>query len=279
MEKEPPPYTPLDTFEMKNRSRYNIIKDNDGLYYSTSDYRIHKYRQPDDKIPEEIKTFNDAIIPLDKYPWDVKSTLKDIHKISIESKGQDFVVSKNRIMSSKPFLLGVINDILYIWTPEYREHRILKTDGSSIVTGYDVIDYNGKSITLDRKYTFMEWETGDMLIDTVRIKGEENIINLQKDVLSKYPQINVDNQNNLNIHEHSFETLTISATYGEIKFNGSSATKLNAIIEGSCIIGDLSVDKVATVKIVGPGELRIKTKLMTKIDKNIFGTGKVVITQ
>jgi len=73
------------------------------------------------------------------------------HTIEIKCINTTLFVKNNEIISTLPILVNLTNGVLRIWSPEYTENRISYTDGTTLVNGYYVFDYDGNKILVKNK--------------------------------------------------------------------------------------------------------------------------------
>lgn len=267
---------PPPVYQASDRGKYNIIVDTDGLYYLTSQTKVAQHVQPDDKAVVPHVVHHDNIVPEDKYPWNL-SLEYPTDAITLCVSNCEIIVKRHGIGSNKPFLIDIQMGHVTLWSPEYREHRVITSKGSSVPMGWDVFGCDGKNMTVEHKFNFTSWNANMAGVKNLKIVGDKNKVTIDSNILDPLCCIEMCNYNDLLISQHQFDDLTLTAAYGSVALCGSDAQQLTATIQGSCKVHGLRVIHQADVKIIGPGHLTMATQPNTIVRKEIFGEGKVTI--
>jgi hypothetical protein len=139
------------------------------------------------------------------------------HTIEIKCINTTLFVKNNEIISTLPILVNLTNGVLRIWSPEYTENRISYTDGTTLVNGYYVFDYDGNKILVKNKEImkqfYINFSLSNIVIlgDWSIIEFEDNLFN-EKDISLKarcYNKINMGKSNFNFIKKDVASTVTI----------------------------------------------------------------------
>lgn len=139
------------------------------------------------------------------------------HTIEIKCTNTTLFVKNNEIISTLPILINLTNGVLRIWSPEYTENRISYTDGTTLVYGYYVFDYDGNKILVKNKEIMKQFYINFSLSNIV-ILGDWSIIEFEdnlfdgKDISLKarcYNKINMGKSNFNFIKKDVASTVTI----------------------------------------------------------------------
>ena len=139
------------------------------------------------------------------------------HTIEIKCTNTTLFVKNNEIISTLPILVNLTNGVLRIWSPEYTENRISYTDGTTLINGYYVFDYDGNKILVKNKEIMKQFYINFSLSNIV-ILGDWSIIEFEdnlfdgKDISLKarcYNKINMGKSNFNFIKKDVASTVTI----------------------------------------------------------------------
>jgi hypothetical protein len=139
------------------------------------------------------------------------------HTIEIKCINTTLFVKNNEIISTLPILVNLTNGVLRIWSPEYTENRISYTDGTTLINGYYVFDYDGNKILVKNKEImkqfYINFSLSNIVIlgDWSIIEFEDNLFN-EKDISLKarcYNKINMGKSNFNFIKKDVASTVTI----------------------------------------------------------------------
>jgi hypothetical protein len=146
-----------------------------------------------------------------------KDNPANFHTIEIKCINTTLFIKNNEIITSLPILVNLTNDVLRIWSPEYIENRISYTDGTTLVNGYYVFDYDGNKILVENKEIMKQFYINFSLSNIV-ILGDWSIIEFDdnlfdgKDISLKarcYNKINIGKSNFNFIKKDVASTVTI----------------------------------------------------------------------
>ena len=104
--------------------------------------------QSDDTVQDDNTPAYEVI----SFPY-THTTMPKITTFVIRSSGTTITVSNDRVVASKPVLIDLVSDnrILRMWDAVYTEVRAMRMDGTSVVTGYSVHDFDeNKQVVKDR---------------------------------------------------------------------------------------------------------------------------------
>ena len=199
--------------EIKNDPRQHFPTYAKGNYKQNMSYFIK-----DDKVPlSKNASYYIALPKHDGYGLMVES---------LELRCSDCTVSvnKNQIEFSNPIIFDYSNNIMRIMTPTLIENRILLKDGSSVVNGYKLLDFDNNDILIKNKATLKVLINDMRDINNLAIFGDYNFITFENDIFNgKNIKIKVRGFSKINLGESNVKSVEIDSQMASV--NSSKINK------------------------------------------------------
>lgn len=149
-----------DIINIHTISNTNPFHDLIDLSESVEDIRIPitSFQQKVDHIIPD-KTLQDTLqteFEVIKFPYTIQN-MPSITSLIIRSKENSINIFKDKITTSKHVLLSLTSNTLKIWDAYYTENRIMAMDGSTVVNGYFVRDFDDNQILVRNKINMNEF--------------------------------------------------------------------------------------------------------------------------
>lgn len=122
-----------------------------------------------------------------------------IQKLLIRSSNNQFVITKNMIKVTKPILTSFSGGVLKIWNADFTENRLMSMDGSTIVNGYNVRDFDDSVVKVNNKINIMEVMINLGNLKEIDFQGDSSNIIFEDGVFNNLNNINNINNINKNI--------------------------------------------------------------------------------
>ena len=145
------------------KMKEHIIHDNYLIYKEK--IRINDFLK-DEKSPiSELDTYF-IVLP------NAKGYKLKIVTIELRCPETNIIVEKNQIRSNKPIIFDYSNNTIRILTPIFNENRVLLKDGSSVINGYNVTNFEDTNILIKNKLSLNYFENDMMEVNRVNIFGD-----------------------------------------------------------------------------------------------------------
>ena len=252
------------------------IDDSKDKHYKTTQGDVSVNIQPDNKKVVGEKILNDSEKGFEFYPYNTRCESK-ITSINLNVNNTTIHLSKNMISSDKNILIDVKDNCLCVWTTVFSENRKLTTNGSSVVDGYRMLDFEGKNVKVDNEFKFISWNLNNVYLDNLIIKGNNNIVNVDSDLYNDNKNVNykIYGKNTVNFSKYDYDSVNIFSTYSSINFDNSNMDSIHIEMEGNGQIDNLFVQKSLNVKLVGEGKISVNKDSKCKVFEEIFGGGQI----
>jgi len=265
------------TYSTFDPNNLNTIYNEQGkILYTVSEGDTQRYFQPDTKVKQYEKIIYDGIPGFDTYPFNTQCKMESLKSIKINLNGATLTVEKDKLICSKPILIDIKQKSLYLWSSEYREHKLLTSTGSSVTDGYNILDFNNRKIKVNSKYEYLTWQLRNLMLSNIEFKGDNCEIIIKSDVLDDNMNIKCCGSSQISFKPKNYNTLDIFSTNNNINFNYSNVNRLKLEIEGHGNIKNITCKEKIICKLVGPCTAQITKSGEIKENKTIFGNGKLI---
>lgn len=183
---------------------------------------------------EKIHVLEDGVDPVRYYPFNVKSN-SVINSVYMYLQNNNVQIKDSVIVSTKPILLKVEDNVMYVWTAENSEHFTLDSKGYSKLTGFKINDFDGSKVKTDRRHCYLSWHIPNVNIKFLELKGDNNDLTVTGVKFQNDVMINIlGNKNRCNFDKILYNSLKVFTTHSLIDFNGSTVSDfVHLTVEGS----------------------------------------------
>ena len=240
--------------------------------YTTSQSQAYYYVQPSNVVETNQSVINSG----------VKSTFcfgcvdgNPISEIVVKGSGLILNVKEGCITSNVPVLLDYSVGKLRVWNAEYKEEYSLLTTGKSVLSGMNVLDFDGKRVKTDKKFMVTNWNIDMTNLRSLVINGKSNSVILSGLKYNNLCDIFVNSdKNKLSINGGIFGSLNLSCYYGNVTMSDCECEYVKCELYGNGFVNHLDSKKIS-INIVGGGTVYVDD-LETVVTENIHGLGKVI---
>jgi len=141
--------------------------------------QITKLIDPDKTVQDPIKTDYEIVL----FPYSHKS-IPLFTSLHIKCSNNNVSVYKDKIKTSKPVLVDVIGGCLRLWDAYYSDIRNIILDGSTVLVGYHVRDFEDNKILVKNKIVMTEFPINFLKIDHIEFQGDESNITFDDDLFN-----------------------------------------------------------------------------------------------
>jgi len=240
--------------------------------YVTSQRQAYHYIQPSNIISTNL-----GVIDSGNQSTFCFSCVSDnpISDIVVKGNGLILNVETGCIRSNVPVLLNYSVGKLRVWNAEYKEEYSLLTTGKSVLSGMNVLNFDGKRVKVDKKFMVTNWKVDITNLKSFVVNGKSNNVSLNNLKYNNLCDIFVhSDKNKLNINGGVFGSLNLSCYYGDVTMSGCSCEYMNCALTGNGFINHLNSEKIS-INITGGGVVYVDD-LDTVVTENIYGLGKVI---
>ena len=243
--------------------------------YVTSQSQAYYYSQPSNVIGTNIAMIDSGIQnSFNSFSFSC-SDGNPISEIVVKGNGLILNVEKDCIRSNVPVLLDYSVGKLRVWNAEYKEEYSLLTTGKSVLSGINVLDFDGKRVKVDKKFMITNWKVDMTDLKSFVVNGKSNSVSLNDLKYNNLCDIFVhSDKNKLNINGGVFGSLNLSCYYGDVSMSGCSCEYVNCALTGNGFVNHLD-SKKTSINVTGGGAVYVDD-LETVVTENIYGLGKVI---
>lgn len=235
----------------------------DKMYVATSGENSY-YIQHEHKmiVPDQI--LHDGVAALSGYPFNTQSNgdvIKDIRIRLDDLAGLTLSLQQHLLISDKPVLIEIKEGVLFIWSTTFKENNILTSQGSTIVNGYRIEDFNCGSIKVQSRFEFNRWNICQMKISNLTVTGSNNTISINSDLFDKDVDIKIYGKNVVTLntdHKLKLDKLKVFCTHSFMDWNDVDVNELTVDMEGNGNFKNINVINKGSIKIVGNGTVSVK---------------------
>ncbi len=228
---------------------------------------------------EEVRTIDDNVVPLTDYPW-VSTSSTQIRTLNVKAEGATLIFTKSSISSNKPILISIIDDTVYIWPTEFSDHRLMRTDGSSVTHGVNMLDFEGKSVVTKSPFVQFEWSLSLTSLELINFKGSNNTVRFDQSVLQPHMEFIIvgDDINNIVFSQYTFESVMLLVANADIDFGNSVCNKsLELELVGMGNVKNVTVMRSLTCDIAGTICATVRIDQETTVAETVVGTGTLTV--
>ena len=275
----------FDSFKETPRgcSDHNQGYDEEGQFYQVSPGNTKHFHQTNgNKLPEPEKVIADGVIGSVGYPFNTYCSNK-ICTVKMKLSNNNLRITHNSVESIQNIFVEVRDNTLYIWSSEFKVNRQLTTKGDSIVDGFNIHNFDGKRVKVGYMYDQRRWSVGPLELTNLELRGTGNTVTITDNIFDQNTaNISVYGDNIFNVNGGGYlKSLKFVSIYNTniTRFDQFQVDDLDIELQGSGKIDGLEVVNTANVKIIGGGTVMLKAGADVKVNKTIFGTGKLEISR
>lgn len=246
------------------------------VLYHTTDGRTINYQQHGFRFKNQEKIIFDNLPGFNSYPFNTQSST-NIKYIEMKLNNVEMNISKNEIICNKPICIEVCVDRLYIWNTEIEENRSLTTKGGSIIDGYNLLCFDGTRKKVNYNFNYTKWNLSNLYLSSFILKGNNSNITINGECFDSNCILKLYGKNNIKITPKNFDFLELYSTHNYIDLTYSNVNNINIEMEGNGTINGLKVNNNGNIKLVGNGNIYLKSDEKTNIEKKIYGIGKIIL--
>ncbi len=262
----PPPYCdPKIKINHKGHILYKISEGHDN---------IHDQPNTANNRPIQERLINPKKTGYSQYPFNTKSKT-NISSIFAKIKDTNIKIENGRLISDKPVMVMIADRSLLVWTTEVYERRILSNKGNSILSGYKINNFYGKSIDVEYKFEYNHWNISPVHLSNFEISGNNHTIVFDRCHIHDHLEIKIHGKNSLILPKNSYKSLKINSTQSTINLNNSDTELFKVNLEGNGTIHGIFCSKKLIANIVGDSDLVVHVDNNTDINKTEFGGAKI----
>lgn len=133
-----------------------------------------------DKSLQDVQELEFEII---KFPYTYEN-IPRVARLSIRCSDNTITILNDKIITTKPVLINVSINELKIWDAYYTENRNMVMDGTTVLNGYTVRDFDDKKIFVKDKIIMKEFPVNLVNMNYIDFQGDESEIIFENNIFN-----------------------------------------------------------------------------------------------